>query len=287
MATEDAASDLIASAERKAAMARARFEYETDRAERHELLAGQARTQALKDMHMRIARIHRSTAACHLTAAQLQDDYLARLVGWSLQRGAPRPLFMAGVAEACGTESAAITLIGASHDQLALAASDEPARAAQELEFLLGEGPARDATNELRPVLADSAAMFDRWPGYGPAAAELGIKAVAAVPLSLSGRCVGALAVFDPIRGVADAGTLGEVAEALTRSMILGPDGDPGLYGATDMRAEVHQAAGMVSVHLDCPVADALQLIKAHAFAEGVSAHSVAVRILSGDLRLG
>jgi hypothetical protein len=287
MATEGAASDLIASAQRKAALARARFDNETDRAERHDFLAGEARTQALRDMHTRIAGIHRSTASCHLTAAHLQDDYVARLTGWSVRRDAPKPLFMAGVAEACGTESAAVTLIGASLDQLALAASDEPARAAQELEFLLGEGPTRDATGELRPVLADSAAMLDRWPGYGPAVAELGIKAVAAVPLSVSGTCVGALAVFDPVQGVADADTVGEVAEALTRSMILSPDSDPGLYGATDVRAEVHQAAGMVSVHLDCSVADALQLIKAHAFAEGVSAHSVAESILSGELRFG
>jgi hypothetical protein len=93
------------------------------------------------------------------------------------------------------------------------------------------------------------------------------------------------LAIFDPEQGVADADTFGGVAEALTRSMILSPDGDPALYGATDMRAEVHQAAGMVSVHLECPVADALQLIKAHAFAEGVAAHSIAERILSGELR--
>lgn len=287
MATEGAASDLIASAERKAAMARARFEYETDRAERHELLADQALTQGLTDMHLRIAGIHRSTAACHLTAAQLQDDYVSRLSGWTPRHGAPMPVFMSGVAAACGTDSAAVTLVGATHEQLALAASDEPARAAQELEFLLGEGPARDATSEVCPVLADGADLFDRWPGYGPAVAELGIKAVAAVPLSLSGTCVGALAVFDPAQGVADAGAFGDIAEALTRSMILGPDGDPGLYGATDVRAEVHQAAGMVSVHLGCPVADALQLIKAHAFAEGASAHSVAERILSGELRLG
>ncbi|MFR0352156.1 GAF and ANTAR domain-containing protein [Streptomyces sediminimaris] len=287
MATEGAASELIASAERKAAMAHARFGYETDRAERHELLADQARTQALREMHLRIARMHRSTAACHQTAARLQEDYVTRLTGWTPRRGGPMPVFMSGVAAACGTDSAAVALIGASHDQLALAASDEPSRAAQELEFLLGEGPARDATNEARPVLADGSDLFDRWPGYGPAVAELGIKAVAAVPLGLSGTCVGALAVFDPAQGVADAGPFGEVAEALTRSMILGPDGDPGLYGATDVRAEVHQAAGMVSVHLGCPVTDALQLIKAHAFAEGSSAHSVAERVLSGELRLG
>ncbi|MFE7174574.1 GAF domain-containing protein [Streptomyces sp. NPDC057616] len=285
MASEDAASDLIASARRTAANARTRFDYETRRAERHERLAGEGRSDAVTDMHLRMAAIHRRTAACHLTAARLQDDYVARLVRWAVHPDARMPRFMAGVAEACGTRSAAVTLIGASLDQLALAASDEPARAAEELEFLLGEGPARDATSELRPVLADGPALLERYPGYGPAVAELGIKAVAAVPLSVSGTCVGALAVFDPEQGVADADTFDGVAEALTRSVILGPDGDPALYGATDMRAEVHQAAGMVSVHLECPVADALQLIKAHAFAEGVAAHSIAERILSGELR--
>lgn len=43
----------------------------------------------------------------------------------------------------------------------------------------------------------------------------------------------------------------------------------------------------MVCVHLDCPVADALEPIRAHASAEGVSAHIVAERILRGELRLG
>ena len=69
--------------------------------------------------------------------------------------------------------------------------------------------------------------------------------------------------------------------------MILGMDGDPGMYGATDLCAQVHQAAGMVSVHLDCAVTDALELIKAHAFAEGAPVHAVAERILRGELRLG
>ncbi|MCD9874270.1 GAF domain-containing protein [Streptomyces guryensis] len=287
MATGGEVGDLMASAERKAAVARVRSERESGHAELHEFRAGQAPTEVLRDVHLRIAEIHRSTAARHLTAAQLQDDYVSRLRDWSRTRNTPQPQFMSGVAAACGTSSAAVTLVGAARDQLGLAASDEPARAAQELEFLLGEGPARDATSEVRPVTAAGPALADRWPGYGPAVAELGIGAVAAVPLSLSGTCVGALAVFDPVQGVTDSDTFSEVAEALTRSMILSSDGDPGLYGATDLRAKVHQAAGMVSVHLDCPVTDALELIRAHAFAEGVLDHSVAERILRGELRLG
>ncbi|MGW1749898.1 ANTAR domain-containing protein [Streptomyces sp. NPDC002092] len=287
MATGGEVSDLIASAERKASAARVGSERESSHAELHELRAGQAPTEVVREARLRIAAIHRSTADRHLTAARLQDDYVSRLTSWSHERSAPQPLFMSGVAAACGTGSAAVTLVGATPDQLGLAASDELSRAAQELEFLLGEGPARDATSEVRPVTADGSALLDRWAGYGPAVAELGIGAVAAVPLSLSGACVGALTVFDPVQGVTDPDTFAEVAEALTRSMFLGADGDPGMYGATDLRAKVHQAAGMVSVHLDCPVTDALELIKAHAFAEGVSAHLVAERILRGELRLG
>jgi hypothetical protein len=191
------------------------------------------------------------------------------------------------VATACGTRSAALTLVSAASEQLTVAASDESAGAAQELEFLLGEGPARDATAEVRPVTAAGAALAVRWPGYGPAVTELGIDEVSAVPLGLPGACVGALAVFDPVPGLAGSDSFTEIAEALTRSMILGSDGGPDLYGPADLRAKVHQAAGMVSVRLDCPVADALELIKARAFAEGVFALSVAERVLRGELRLG
>ncbi|MFC8515775.1 ANTAR domain-containing protein [Streptomyces sp. NPDC057257] len=286
MATGSGAQDSTASAGRQAAVARARSAYETARAEHHEKLAGEADTEALREAHLRIAEIHRSTAACHQTAARLQESYAVRLTTWSRERGTPRPLFMAGVAEACGTSSAALTLVGSTLDQLALAASDEPSRAAQELEFLLGEGPARDATREVRLVAASGLTLRDRWPGYGPAVGELGIAEVAAIPLTLSGACVGALAVFDPAPDFVDSATFSEVAEAITRSMILSTDGAPGLCDDFDMRALVHQAAGMVSVQLDCSVSDALEMIKAHAFAEGVSAQSVADRIVRGLLCL-
>ncbi|MBO4254688.1 ANTAR domain-containing protein [Streptomyces griseorubiginosus] len=288
MATEGGATQGKISAERKAAVARARSAHETIRAERCEAQAAEAPTEALRAAHLRMAELHRSTAHCHLTAARLQDDYASRLALWAGQRGTPRPRFMTGVAEACGTSSAALTLVGAdSPDELTVAASDESARAAQELEFLLGEGPARDATVEVRPVMAAGPGLAVRWPGYGPAVTELGIDEVAAVPLSLAGVCVGALAVFDPAPGFVGTDSFTEIAEALTRSMILSPDGDAGLYGAAELRAKVHQAAGMVSVQLECPVADALELIKARAFAEGVSARSVAERVLDGELRLG
>ncbi|MFI9833989.1 ANTAR domain-containing protein [Streptomyces sp. NPDC051913] len=273
--------------ELRAAVARARAADASSTAERHTVLAGQAATEVLRDVHTRIAARHESTASCQLTVARLLDVYGGRLSTWVSERDTPQPVFMTGVAEACGTDSAALTLAGPAFDQLALAASDERACAAQELEFLLGEGPARDATRQRRPVAASGPMMGILWPGYGPALAELGTAEVAAVPLTVSDVCVGALAVFDPAPGVIGSAAFAGLAEALTGSMILSPDGEPGLYGGLDVRATVHQAAGMLAVQLACPTADALELIRAHAFTEGASAQSVAARILRGGLRLG
>ena len=48
----------------------------------------------------------------------------------------------------------------------------------------------------------------------------------------------------------------------------------------------MNQAAGMVSVQCDCGVADALALIRAHAYAEDRSVESVARDIVGRRLRL-
>ncbi|MDT7844832.1 hypothetical protein [Streptomyces justiciae] len=109
MPTGGRAGELLASAERRAAVARARSAHETSCAERHTALADKAPTETLRDVHARVAALHRATAACHLTAARLQDDYVSRLTTWTHQRDTPQPLFMVGVAAACGTGSVALT----------------------------------------------------------------------------------------------------------------------------------------------------------------------------------
>jgi hypothetical protein len=51
-------------------------------------------------------------------------------------------------------------------------------------------------------------------------------------------------------------------------------------------RAQVHQAAGMVSIQLEISVAEALLRIRAHAFATGLSIGVVAADIVARRLRL-
>ncbi|MFI6872331.1 GAF and ANTAR domain-containing protein [Streptomyces sp. NPDC050400] len=266
----------------KAVRARERADREERLADKHEAIAKETRTE----LHFRMAYIHRTTAARHQVAADLLEAHAVRTAEWT-RRGGPPPLFMTGVAEACGTASVAVTLVDADSNQLAAAASDEPARHAQDLEYTLGEGPARDAVAELVPVAASGTALRSRWPGYGPAIESLGIGRVVAVPLQVPGDCIGALAVFDPRSAATDITLFMRVADALTRSFILGRDADDGLFGEIDHRPEVHQAAGMVSVQMGCHVTDALELVKARAFSDGRTVGEVARDIVEGLLKLG
>lgn len=273
---------LAAVARRRAARARERADRADRAAERHERLA----EEPGREFHAHIAATHHRSAACQRASAQLQEAFAGRAAQWAEEQGAP-PRFMTGVAEACGTGSAALTLVDSRRDQLAVAVSDERSRAAQDLEYVLGEGPARDAVSDRCLILASGPLIRTRWPAYGRALAALGIPSVTAVPLDTDGGCIGALTVFGPRSGLVGFDDLAEVAAALTRIVLLGPDADPELYGQTDHRDLVHQAAGVLSVRDGCPTDDALALIKARAFAEEVSTEVIARRIVHGDLRLG
>ncbi|MEU6824052.1 GAF domain-containing protein [Streptomyces atriruber] len=275
----DDAPGVVATARARAARAMKRAERAAAAAERHERLASAPEGG---EFHAQIAETHRRSAACHRSSAALHASFADRAVAYARGKGS-RPRFMAGVADALGTESAAITLVDSAHNQLAVAVSDGPALAAQDLEYVLGEGPCRDASSRRQPVHSAGDEIERRWPGYGPGLTSLGVTSVLAVPLETQTGCFGALAVFDPRPGLVGSTGLAEVTDALTRIVLLGPDADPELYGGTDHRAAVQQASGVLSVRVACSIGDALALIKARAFAEETTTEAIARRILDGD----
>jgi hypothetical protein len=60
----------------------------------------------------------------------------------------------------------------------------------EQLQFLLGEGPCRDAYAQAGPVLAEdlrATVWHERWPAFAPAALEAGARAVFALPLCAAG----------------------------------------------------------------------------------------------------
>lgn len=279
---EDRIHGVAAAAWRRAAASRAHAAAAVEAAVQYDLLA----QRMWPNKHRRLAARKREAVAHHLAAAEIQEAYARRLSASLNEKQASRPLFMSTVAAVCGADCGVLVLLDESRLRLAVASSDARAEKAQDLEYVLGEGPACDVARTGRAVAASGSELVASWPNYGPGILALGLQAAAAVPLtSGAGKCFGVMAVFDQRRLPARA-DLRRIATALTKDILLGRDGDPQLYGNVDEHPVVHQATGMVGVQEDCSPADALDLIKARAFLDGTTTDDVARRIVHSGLRL-
>lgn len=291
----------------------ARVDVERRRAERAAVIAERHERQLLTDtpglreFHLKMATMHRRVQRQHLAAAAMHAAHARRLRTWigTPQRHNALPRFMASVAGAAGVGSAALTLFGPGLVETLSTASDRCAKAAQDLEFTLGEGPARDAMAAGIPVQAIGSAIRRRWPHYGPAVQRLGVATIAATPVELTGVPLGALTLFDQRRRCESdcMDNLQAVADSVAGMLVpadnqgnldgLGDLDDPGglpvraaLLAEGDSRAIVHQATGMVSVQQGCLIQDAFALIQARAFAEDRPMESIAKDIVEHTLRL-
>lgn len=199
-------------------------------------------------------------------------------------------------------DAAAISIVFDGAATGTLGSSGAPARAYDELQFTLGEGPCLESVARRAPVLvvdlADPAEA--RWPAFGPAMLGHHIRAVYAMPVVLAGEYVGALDLFriDPGRldghNLACAGAAAEIAGIplldLLDADLHAAATDPNSNAWADLnslsRAEVSQATGMLVAQLDIEPPEALVRLRAHAYATGRSATDVARDILDHRLRL-
>ena len=246
---------------------------------------------------LRAAALQRQVQARHLAAARLQDQYAERLRAWLKRDGesAKQPAFIDSVAAVIGMPSATVILLGSQRGEAVIAAADATARAAYDLEFVLGEGPAHLAVARGQAVQVAGTALCDRWPQFGPAVVTLGVQAVIAVPLQPPAR-LGALCAYGSQHAISrEAATAADmIADALPLTLSQAAhhrqsgDGLPALplFEETDVPAVVHQAAGMASQQCGCGIADALALIRARAFSAGRLAEEIAADVLRGELRL-
>ena len=276
---------------RRAALERERADQNDVLAARHESSTATA-VASLRASHGRLARLYRGSQSRHLMAAELHELLAARMEVCSDRATGGWPALMAAVANVLGTRSALAMLGGRARDAALVAVSDATAQASHDVELVMAEGPVTDAAKGVTVVAAGSA-LLDRWPRYGPAAAELGIRAVSAAPLRLAGPTLGAVCALDQTAGAPEgaAFAINLMAGALCRillgnSDIAGPDLELGalaMLGKDDAQAVVHQAIGMISVQCSCGIEDAADLLTARAFADGRPVREIAEEIVRGS----
>ncbi len=166
------------------------------------------------------------------------------------------------------------------------------------LQFSLGEGPCHDAFTSgaiiSEPDLAR--APYSKWPNYAPLALDLGACAVFAFPLQIGVGTVGVLTLYQDSAGTLTAKQSGDgriLARTLPAVMSAIQAAAPqtlmtgALSDADAHRAEIHQAAGMITVQLSVDIEEALVRIRAHAYAVNDTVAHVADAILAHSLYLG
>ena len=175
-------------------------------------------------------------------------------------------------------DGAAISLLTAGAARQTLAATDATAELLEDLQFTFNEGACMEAARTGNPVLVGDlrhSGEVERWPMFAAAVMERSaVRAVFALPLQWGAVNLGVLDLYRLQPGALDDGQLRDAIAAADAAalMMLGLRTDPDRGGvdwlddAVAHRAEIHQAAGMVSVQLDVTTAEALARMRAHAF---------------------
>ncbi len=195
-------------------------------------------------------------------------------------------------------DGAAISFVLEGSSRGTFGSSSELSRRVDELQFTYGEGPCLDAVRAGSTVRADdlSDPREQRWPAFASAVLEADIRAVLAVPVSIARSPIGALDLFRKRVGWAGDEVIGgaswasQLASLLLANAMTLPttEDDAGEWPDLEPldRVEVYQATGMVMAQLGLGPTDALVRLRAHAFANDLTASEVAWQIIEHGLVL-
>lgn len=174
------------------------------------------------------------------------------------------------------------------------AASDPRAASVGDLPFVTGVAPCLDAFRLGRPVLVgDLETSAPRWPGYAESVLELGVAAVFSLPVQSGAVGLGVLDLYSDQAGSLATDQEGRglgLARAAGHVLLFGDhDGVVDAVGAMgevlDHRAEIYQAQGSLIVALDVTPAEAMLLLRAHAFTIGVPLLDLSRQVVHGSSR--
>jgi hypothetical protein len=186
-----------------------------------------------------------------------------------------------------------VTMVTRGGQSVTAHATDPRAKAVEDLQHTLGEGPGVAASASgaavLVPDLSDgSEASLARWPVFARDAVGLGVLAAFAFPLLLGTSRIGALSLYRTAPGGLTPQQLSQgLVAADSVALTLAEKGD-GLPARSDYPdpMRVHQAAGMAMVQLGVPIDQALLRMRAIAYAEGQTVDQLADSILLRRRRL-
>ncbi len=236
----------------------------------------------MEDDVQRAARVSRLIGLEPLQAGRGAADGLGRLC-LALARSLP-------------ASGVAVTLVVDHRPDAVVAASDGTSERLVEVQLTVGDGPSLDAAAARRPVLEPDLAGVGagRWPAFGSAAQDAGVRAVFAFPMQVGAARLGVLEIYRDTSGSLTREQLLDslaFTQAALDAVLDGHDRSASQDGTLDeamtRNAVLYQAQGMVMAQLGVTLVEALSLIRAHAFSHDQRLGDVARDILAGRISLG
>ncbi|CAN5656655.1 MAG: GAF and ANTAR domain-containing protein [Actinomycetota bacterium] len=157
------------------------------------------------------------------------------------------------------------------------------------------DGPCTDAWRTRRPVLVEDITAVESWPVYRPGAIDVGMRAVASLPMTAGRETIGAVDAYSATVRRWDEATVfaGQVlADMATLYAVHARQSQDAttlaaaLQTALDARMVVEQATGMIAQYDGSDVDAALVQWRSFARASQQPLYGVARRIVNGTLRL-
>jgi hypothetical protein len=200
--------------------------------------------------------------------------------------------------EAVGVSGAGLILTGNLKSLEPVYVTDSYAAEVEELQATLGQGPGIDALESGRPTLAADLASptnTHRWPFFAPDVLRLGVCAMYSLPMALGAIRVGVLDLYsDTSRHLSQEQLVDALVYADTALLlVLDAHGgittmnryNPDRLGPVLWHAQVHQAAGMISVQLGISALEALVRLRAYAYGHDKRLTDVARSVVERRLR--
>lgn len=176
-------------------------------------------------------------------------------------------------------------------------ATDDRSSALETLQIDVAEGPCVDAGSGRSPVLISdlqdpAEGVAQRWTFFLEQAQTIGVRSVFAFPLRFGSVVLGTLELYRTAPGPLDTKQL---SLALTAADDMGAaivdSGRTAEEGPVDMghvgraAASVHQAAGMVMVQQGGTIDEAMALLRASSYAEGIPLVTLSTEVIRGRRR--
>jgi GAF domain-containing protein len=199
------------------------------------------------------------------------------------------------VTEVLGVDGAGVSLRDADATLQFVTASDETITRAERAQVEAQEGACHDAFASGQVVTVADLTAEQRWPTFRRRALDVGLRAVAGIPLRVEDQRIGALDVYSrtprewPADDVADAQLLADMASGYIVNATRLTERErraAQLQHALDSRVVIEQAKGIVAERHQIDPATAFHRLRVHARGHQARIHDVARAVVEGRLRL-